>query len=59
MRECAGRGGDGIVVALKDMLLQVLLAGSAVFLIPLFRLVLSKRAIAKWNMPELFIPVLL
>lgn len=47
MRECAGRGGDGIVVALKDMLLQVLLAGSAVFLIPLFRLVLSKRVIAR------------
>ena len=35
------------MVALKDMLLQVLLAGSAVFLIPLFRLVLSKRVIAR------------
>lgn len=47
MRECAGRGGDGIVVALKDILLQVLLAGSAVYLIPLFHLGLSKRAVAK------------
>ncbi|WP_336765499.1 two-component system sensor histidine kinase NtrB [Paenibacillus sp. USHLN196] len=35
------------MVALKDILLQVLLAGSAVYLIPLFHLGLSKRALAK------------
>lgn len=35
------------MVALKDILLQVLLAGSAVYLIPLFHLGLSKRAVAK------------
>ncbi|MGF9700747.1 two-component system sensor histidine kinase NtrB [Paenibacillus sp. MABNR03] len=36
-----------MVVALKDILLQVLLAGSAVFLIPLFYLGLSRQAAAK------------
>ncbi|MGC5776867.1 ATP-binding protein [Paenibacillus pabuli] len=35
------------MVALKDILLQVLLAGSAVFLIPLFHLGLTRQAAAK------------
>ncbi|WP_458125200.1 two-component system sensor histidine kinase NtrB [Paenibacillus sp. Z3-2] len=35
------------MVALKDILLQVLLAGSAVYLIPLFHLGFSRRAVAK------------
>lgn len=39
--------GDGIVVALKDILLQILLAGAAVFLIPLLHLGLSTQAVAR------------
>lgn len=47
MRECTGEEGDGIVVALKDILLQMLLAGAAVFLIPLFHLGLIKQTMTK------------
>lgn len=47
MGERAGEEGDGIVFVLKDILLQVLLAGAAVFLIPLFHLVLARQAGAK------------
>ncbi|KGP79267.1 hypothetical protein P364_0125225 [Paenibacillus sp. MAEPY2] len=36
-----------MVVALKDILLQILLAGAAVFLIPLLHLRLSKQTVAK------------
>lgn len=37
------------MVALKDILLQVLLAGSAVVLIPLFYLGLSKQQVIRHN----------